>query len=1105
MSRQAGKIIRKNLNDASREGRVDLIKRFNKIRRKSNDAFTKELVAEFLLLLNKKFLQRSWVGKRSLADLGFSSLTSLGMDKDLQFAGYWIGREVNRINEFIGHAQQVQDMVLSANWAQANSKVDEFTVTHGWSFWALELKFMFAMKRGGVEEVKTLLAMVRSSSERRVVGLIAKVISERVDDKYSLDSFFSRWRNGISKSTKSKNTIEYVIYRAMGQIDNVEDGLARCLCVDVASSIYDCYETLIDACGILIIEKKIDRMPAIIKCVNELIGRGVKDYRLEKLLVMAGDVTPNKLVADDVVTETDRFLARLVKKRVDLHIPFLENDQLDGADDLIQVKRAQLMRLGINLKSLPIGPALYEYAVQAGRNDVEQNEYLPWACLVGPKLFPEQLLSPDYSHSWDVLEQLTIKNPVCYNAFAGLLQVRQGELTEVILDKMPPVLIAWLCKYLIYIGRFVESQLAIKYLGGKSKYWENTSRRLLLVSKARSGSTSEALTIAQDEVVYHVETLYQYPLREIFVNATYRDFKPFDSISVALVSHHGAQNAAAKEKEKIEHVCRMACKKIHDSGGRTFLSAQWDGLSNVERAKRVHFLTYVWTEDNLSLVGYETSQQLRAERIETMHLLVLINPEKEQEYAAIIRQLTLSNTLWEGITHVDGSRIFVNEPAISRWATGELMQDFMKWQELRELRLSGNVDEEVSYAGAALVEGETLLVNFDISLTDENKLLISIVERLEAKFLMDTLDGLECYLSARIRHGTLRGAILGPMEGAGLLVSGTDRHEFEDFDISDSQRSVLDELCVTLKALVDLALKDKVRLASKSHPEGLLNTDRADSYFPNSVNKMAGASVEFSVFISFCFDSFWQLLKPTRIATRDYFAKQFKTEIRKAFDQALAKLCIIKTDDPLNQALIRLSVETCNQCDSVGKWFYNDGQINNRSFTVNEAIIITEKAAKITYRNFNAEVVIQSSSSLQIPLTGIGLSAIVEGLHVTLENAWKHSGFGHSLYKITIAAKFDSENEVLEFIVKSPVTDERRAILAAGQLVEVQQRTQGSLSITSVAETGGSGLPKLARMSARVDHLVYPKPFLISLDDGFQVLACIPLHRRGEAYDAYYQ
>lgn len=1105
MSKQAGKMIRKHLTNASRVGRIDLIKKFNKIRRKSDDAFTRELVSEFLELLNKKHRERSWVGQRLLGDLGYSSLVSLGLDKDLKFATHWLTREINRINDYIRLTLKIQDLVLSADWAQAEKNVDEFTYAQGWSFWALELKFICAMKRGGVEAVKKLLGMVRSKSEGRVVGLIAKVISERVDDKYSLDSFFSRWRNGISKSTKSQNTAQYVIYRAMGQVDHVEDGLARCLCVDVATSIFDCYETLIDVCGTLIVERKIDRFPVIEGCINELATKGIKDDRLTKILLLMGAVTPNDLIRDNAVTATDRFVARLVKKTKDTYTPVLGADQLDGTDNLIQEQRIQLMRLGINLKSLSIGPALTEYAMQAGRSDSEQAAHLPWASLIGPIIFVEQVLSPDYIRTWNIIEQLVLDDSIRNESTSSLLSVKHGELEQNIVESLDPVFLTWLCNYLVHVGRHAEVKGAIAHLGTLSNYWLNTSRKLLLVNKSRSGATSDALDLATNEVLHHPKTLYQYPLREIFIDASYKDFKPFDPFLVALVSHYAALNTVSSEKEKIGHVCRMACKKILELGGRTYIYDQWNDLPSHERYKFVHFLNHVWTEDNLSLVGFETSQQLRSERIEAMHLLVLIDPDNAQGYAAIIRQLTLSNTLWEGITHVDGSRIFVNEPSIARWAKGELMQDFLKWQELRGLRLSGDVEEEISYDGTALVESDSQLANVDVDVTDENKLLISIVERLEAKFLMDTLDGLECYLSARIRHGTLRGAILGPMEGAGLLTSGQGKHEIEGFNISDTQRAVVEDLCGRLKSIVDVALKTKVRLANRNNPDGLLNTDRPDNYFSNAIDKMGGTKIEFTVFISLCFESFWELLRPSRASTRDYFGMNFKSEIQRYFSEAITSLCKITSDHPLNAALLRLSVETCSQCDSVGRWFYNDGQVNNRSFTVNEAIAITEKAAKITYRKFNAKVLTEPSDWLEIPLTGIGLSAIVEGLHVIMENAWKHSGFGTSHYTIRIAVEFDAENEVLRFDVNSPVTDERRAILLAGQLAEVQLKTQENLGINSVSDAGGSGLPKLARMSARVDNLVYPKPFSIDLNDNFHVMACIPLHRRGNAYDAYYQ
>ena len=100
----------------------------------------------------------------------------------------------------------------------------------------------------------------------------------------------------------------------------------------------------------------------------------------------------------------------------------------------------------------------------------------------------------------------------------------------------------------------------------------------------------------------------------------------------------------------------------------------------------------------------------------------------------------------------------------------------------------------------------------------------------------------------------------------------------------------------------------------------------------------------------------------------------------------------------------------------------------------------------------------------------------------------------------------DSKAGILRLVVSNPLSRERLAKLSQEEIQRIRDRFNYGLDPNTVADEGGSGLPKLARLSIDKDNGSYSTSLNIDVTESlFLVKISIPLHKRGEAYDAYNQ
>jgi hypothetical protein len=1110
LSRALEKIIYKDLDGAAKKDYSTFIQiASNYHERLKPDQYPAFLAVYFEV--GKRFKKHAWSGKRELKDVGYyAHFSGKNYCDDFFFATIWLIKHTQALNLFIEVSETIQELIISENYATALAVAHDFQKAHGWSFWVLEAVIYLTNKVHGSEETIKLARQIRESTDGRIIGLAASIFAERVDDRYSVDNFVSKWHEIIPKYIEKPEIRNHYLFHVLG-ISDLKDSLGDVLLQDFSISIFDCYNSCVESVHSLIASNPGMLKESVAKCIEVLISGGIKDPRLKKLsLLLTGEPTtisqstrPNaKLAYQALINHSAN------KSDVPSALEFIYELNENGAMAFEALGKLEKESLG--LRFIPLGVCLSGFSVNLFSKDPEKSVSQPWITLLNSSIAIEDFFVLPCNHAWELIEKISNShtNEQVVRQAKLLLNARNNSVDKDSFQSISCNSALWLGYYFIEEGRHTEVEIIIKHLSSRQPFWKRQAIKLKLNLLSRNHNTEDALTLAYQSIENNHVQSFEYPFAIIFEDNTWGDFKHFNPTETAIVAHFTNATLESKD-EDILYICKMACKRIHQElGGKEILKAV---LSEQEKKAAITLFSKVWTEENLTFLNFKTSREAMNERLDVLRLLVQTHPEGEQEYAAEIMDITLRESQWEGLSHVDETRIFVNEAGISRWADKELRPDFETWKKAHAITFTEDLAEEI-FQFANSPTKERLDEIAGSSMSDEHKILLTIIARLENKFLNDPLDGLHCYLSARIRHGTIKNTVLGPLDEAGFLAVGErlddsiDRlmHEFSHYHKVEIVTPALLELSAGLVNLINDALANKIRIKSEKHPHGFISIGNSQAGFSRTA-PLIGTMLDFNTFVSVVFTTFWKLLEPSLQSLHDYFNGDFQQQIYNMFDQAIHKIQVIGDGSrTLVAGLTRIKNLTCQKCVVAAGWFQPHSNLTDRVFSFDEAISIATKVSKNIYPRFNAIVEVEKNDSLDLKLTAIGMTAIVEALTTLLENCWKYSGLYDKEYTIDIMSSINSANDILSVAISNPLSSNRLNQLTPEFLESIRARFQKELVIENIATEGGTGLPKIARLSHKIDRGICPLPLDIKIEgSNFVVMAFIPLHKRAEAYDVY--
>ena len=1034
-----------------------------------------------------------------------------------------------KINKFRDSALAIQQLLIDNSISEAIARLDMLIESMGWTLWAGELRCALEQVRSGTEAQKSWSTKLQNEGSNRVSGLLSHIVSERNEDGFSYDSFYSKCKDSFPRLKTNANWLpRYLLYRAIAHVDDARATFTSVLARESTSSLIDYYEALVDALRCIADGKAFrDLRPQALSMVQRLIEDGFTDHRLRKLALAFGGPPSAEYLQENLLPITFVQFSDIIAGRIssDQHNSFaglpenipllLKQASQDGV--VASSSIASLLKIGVNFKALDAGLAI-GMASQHGMSDLLSLRAVSIeSAMFSPTLHPEDVVGMPDGSGRSIIHWLSENHPDAYIAekCRRLHRIVEGDAVSHDWDT-PGVLHLWLGRQLIVAGRYDDAVLLSQELQGINEYWLRQSAKLKLWAMIKKHDLVGAVNLAATWILKDPLYTVELPIQAIFENRDWSQFRDIDPKLVALVSHH---TNVVYGDPKVGYICKMACRRFAMSGERGIINAGFESATDTEwKTLVVVFLRDVWIEENLSMNHLlDSTDAVIEERMDVYQHLLTWDAENEQDYIDAIKDLTLDQTLRKGLRHIDETRVFVNEPAITRWAEKELAQDFDRWAATAESSPDARMDDELMRQYFVDPNYEAFLREMsDGNPTEADVLLANIFERLFRRFLTDPTDGLDCFLSLRIRHGSLRGTLFGPLEEQGLLYSSSQfsRAAFEErwadiVTLNDEEKdqvlALLEQFAIRLRAISDEVVNDTVQIRSTEKPSGAIAQYVVPISGPVLQASLKGQAVTFPMFAYSAYFLFWQFIELGLNDLATYVRTSVKERVQEEFDRVVEALRqATPRAVPLLTALTAVATTTQSQCDVIAGWFQAPRQALDDKYKLSAAIEIARTSAKKVHRAFPAEISVTYSPEEDPPLGAGALSVLSDSLFVIFENAWKYSGLASDIGQLDVSVQVDKPNQLLTLRVENNLDETVLTSLENGQLDELKERYLSKSTVERTSREGGSGFAKLSRMSRYVDRGVCPMPLDFGVSSGrWYTVVTIPLVERNDVYETY--
>lgn len=1050
----------------------------------------------------------------------YIGLDPLPLKNELYWAAHWIVTQVNQINIYLEERRSIQDLILEDEYVNAIQSIDEFIKNYGWSFWAIEVRCSLESTVNGMEGLTEWLMPLHKDAGQRINSLLYEILSDRCDDTFSFYAFYSKCQNSFPRiKNVNKWVPPYLQYRTFNDIPDPKNNIPLLLAKEITSCLIDYYELFIASLVYVATDESLHYLKPTAKTVIlKLIEGGIKDHRLNKLVYLFVDEDEIELSLNPL--DNSNFLNSVnamnpvnseSKLKNEISNLIIKCQELGNA---AQDEISRLLKIGLNYKSLDLGKVVLNASLNFVYNDSGYSQNAN-QFIINNTFTLEDITTFEFEKGIKLLNKYKKENDL----IQSVVDIHEGRLDSLKISKN--VIFLWLANHLFNEKKYAVLEVLLDRLNSFGGFWSREVAKFNVEILNEKGQIIEAIDLINRWIIDSPRAINDFNVHAIFEGRKWQSFKKFDYFKVGLLSHYAFQ---LTDIQGVGYICKMACRSIFLSGMRENIISIFKKNEELQELI-IHFFANVWIDENLSLWSeLNTTQLIRQERIEILQLLLQLDHDKKRsaKYTDEIKDLTFDQTLQKGLKYIDQTRIFVNESAISRWAESEILPNFNRWMTLRNSSSGTRLIDDIISQFSVDPNNIDLLQNIsDGQPSVSSAMLVDIIGRLYQRFLNDPTDGLDCYLSLRIRHGTLRGTILGPLEEQRLLYFPEDISK-QEFLNTWSHHLDLDELNLEkilmhleifskkIKSLVDELVNDFVQIQSSEKPRGafkyLFNPDFL-RVMNDMLDDLDDEELSFSTFLNNSYFLFWRLLVDLGLKDlNSYVSINFKKSFKNEFDELI---CIYRCLNhqskltPLITMLQRISTDTQTQCDVVSNWFRLPTHADEDGFQLPDAINIAQAATQNVYRALDANF--HHEDTIKISLTTTALAGITDCLFVIFENAWKHSGLGSELKNISIETEFDDSSKLLTLRVYNDLSEDRIAELTPNEISRLKKKyIETILPIHLVSKEGGSGFPKLRRSVRSIKKSQCPNPFDFGLQNSrWFVQITIQLFEREGRFEAH--
>lgn len=494
--------------------------------------------------------------------------------------------------------------------------------------------------------------------------------------------------------------------------------------------------------------------------------------------------------------------------------------------------------------------------------------------------------------------------------------------------------------------------------------------------------------------------------------------------------------------------------------------------SNKDRVRFV--LEHICTRDFLSDMAllFESEEQVVSERLS---ILSKLNEENEEDfdnkYTKEISELSQEILLKKLVQSVNQSKLTVDSEKIydkNKNDFKKFFNDFFESADSREIEYIPNEPINLSDGN------QFFLVNLK-EYTPKMRALEGLFERIVNKFLFDD-DGLDSYLSTRIRHGTLQGQIRKPFNNYFLITEKISdssevyaQNEYIRDIVGDEYGKISDILDKFSKSIDDEISSIKqnllqIKYKSRGIDSGIFNLSESFSDLEKEVyDKVKVLSDQKQIYDKIV-EYIWKKIDDKVSKLQDLI----KNDITNNFIDKLTKLESSLVTNDVEAPIIKNNIASCKTeiqiaLEEVAGWFERS-QISEDIIVRSEDLIsVSENIISKINSDFE-KVTFNLNLSEDYSISSKELPFYIDILLILFNNSMKHSGIKSEDLIINASITDEDDCSVIKFRNNYLSNKEATIKKSVEKLEKDLQVIDSSLDIPMLTKEGGSGYSKLYKI-----------------------------------------
>ena len=1042
----------------------------------------------------------------------------VSLERELAWAAALFSQRSSVLSKFVASKSQLELKLLTGSNDICEQLIDQIETDCGYSLWLLESKIAVLQAVKGLEAQKTY-SLHLGSLRKDLVAYLAHLVSWRNEDTTNPAQFKKTLSERIADWGLPTPFGRYLLFRLTDEYEMDDVAFSSLLSHEASYSLIDYYETFVRL-SIRYVSKESPKLrQTFAPWLSEMV-KAVDDPRLVKLLAAASDGGIDllhgcklRMISSDEALILGRYLAAGTSLDQDLpsnsaDVCLWKNAAVAGTDSAyaLSEKSGLGSRIARILRSLMKKSDDFSERVLEGARLILNFAYFPaivqfesffWpqlssdpnpnsetqirGFLASPFLDPGALRflpESERSHYSALLEEVYGKHSVInFEKWRAGVKQNDGVKEE--------------------LGMSVDFQLfgevLIEHAAQASRYEEVLNRARVLETK----SNPRYRRIAQRWIVDalfaldRIEEAIDYVCHAYLSDTDLLMMLPFKRCASALDKKRRAAFATKLSTSIVLDIYDREFDSEFESqrnyAYEDFLTGH--GLARPSQLKPivstfptlliVYYLRYICVPEVMqSSTAFSSSRDVDEERKAVCGILVEIDPEHSEEHEAEIREITRRLIVRTGVREVQQSKIFVDMPAIHRWADKTLKESFARYQALSGAGLD---------AGGAGIENaiKDLLAGTPVSeeylrlpKNETSELLVTMVSDFLQECLANAAHGLDCYLSMRIRHGALAGQLRAPLEREAII--SNREGPLDEYKSNEYWKAQLEDWPPDLLARVDDRLRsfsrdfdkfvdrianDYIQVRSTNKPQGLFHLPLT-TLVVRALASEISPKTTFDDFLDICTELFWEALGLRLKDAHSTIDRVVKPEMSQIFESLRADLRKIEKSPylapELDAAILNAQTKAQLALEQVKGWFGIGKSLAETDFTLEEMVAIILEYVQSLHPDFRPR--------LEVPVPEefprfSDLGKFSDIFFIVFDNIRKHSGLTEPNVKVTASLN----DGVLALKITNDLapgvhTPERESHVS--QIRDTIAQGEGEY-LRAVKSEGGTGLKKLRNLLRR--------------------------------------